>query len=470
MTHRADPISSQEGNRLTMSSTLQSLVPAVLGERSNGRLGHRDLTWRRPTSKSSHDPANRSRHVLPWFRIVLFAFLPVCIVASLYMFRSYSIGLMSLYGLLSVGRIGGQVITSHWVRQKRYHDRPLPKAAVIVALYNEDQAIFLQSLQTLARQDYPDLDIIVVDDGSKPDPEYRATAELFGARYVRQQNAGKRHAMYTGFSMLSPDTEIVMVADSDTFWKPDAARQMAKVLLSTPNVGAVTGYVGVSNAAASYLTRLVDMRYYMAFQQERASQAYFGTVVCVSGPLGAYRRDVIERIKHPFVTQRFLGKPCTFGDDRHLTNLVLGLGYKVLYAADAHCTTEAPTTLKRYLTQQARWGKSHWREMIWQFKALPLQSIYLSYDWMITLLLPFLLVLSIGHYGYLAVTNTPMHLTYLFGTMVGLSLVRVLEPIRVTRRPIFLAFVLYTAIHLLFMLPLKFYSLATVNRTGWGTR
>jgi len=47
---------------------------------------------------------------------------------------------------------------------------------------------------------------------------------------------------------------------------------------------------------------------------------------------------------------------------------------------------------------------------------------------------------------------------------------RVLEPIRITRRPIYLTFVLYTAIHLLFMLPLKFYSLATVNRTGWGTR
>jgi hyaluronan synthase/N-acetylglucosaminyltransferase len=261
-----------------------------------------------------------------------------------------------------------------------------------------------------------------------------------------------------------------MVADSDTFWKPDAARQMAKVLLSAPNVGAVTGYVGVSNSTASYLTRLIDMRYYMAFQQERASQAFFGTVVCVSGPLGAYRRDLIDRIKTPFISQRFLGKACTFGDDRHLTNLVLGEGYKVLYAAEAHCTTEAPTTLKRYVTQQARWGKSHWREMIWQFKALPVQSLYLSYDWMITLLMPFLLVLSMAHYGYLAATHSPLHLVQLFATIVGLSFIRVLDPIRITRRPVFLFFVLYTAIHLVIMLPLKFYALATVTRTGWGTR
>jgi hyaluronan synthase len=452
-----------------MSSIPRSLAPALPGARSIERSPRPDLTWLR-----WNNPANRTvimrDHRLRWLRIVLFAFLPVCIVASLYMFRSYSIGLMSLYGFLSIGRIGAQIVTSHCVRQRHFPDRPLPKAAVIVALYNEDRQIFLRSLQTLAAQDYPDLDIIVVDDGSEPDPEYRAISELFGARYVRQENAGKRHAMSTGFAVLTDDTEVVMVADSDTFWKPDAAREMAKVLLSAPDVGAVTGYVGVSNATASYLTRLVDMRYYMAFQQERASQAFFGTVVCVSGPLGAYRRDVIEQIKHRFVTQRFLGKACTFGDDRHLTNLVLGLGCKVLYAANSHCTTEAPTTLKRYLTQQARWGKSHWREMIWQFKALPVQSIYLSYDWMITLLLPFLLVLSIAHYGYLAATSSPMHLTYLFGTMVGLSLIRVLEPIRITRRPIYLMFVLYTAIHLLFMLPLKFYSLATVNRTGWGTR
>ena len=435
-----------------------------------GRPVSPNLVWLRRDNKTAHETLAPNRYPLRWLRIILFAFLPVCIIASLYMFRSYSIGLMSLYGLLSVGRIGAQVVTSHCVRQKRFPERPLPKAAVIVALYNEDPEIYLRALQTLVRQDYPDLEIIVVDDGSEPNPEYRAIAELFGARYVRQQNAGKRHAMSTGFAMLTADTEIVMVADSDTFWEPDAARQMAKVLLSAPNVGAVTGYVGVSNATASYLTRLIDMRYYMAFQQERASQAFFGTVVCVSGPLGAYRRDVIEQIKNPFVSQRFLGKPCTFGDDRHLTNLVLGLGYKVLYAADALCTTEAPTTLHRYLKQQARWGKSHWREMIWQFKALPVQSIYLSYDWMITLLLPFMLVLSMAHYGYLAVTNSPVHLAYLFGTMIGLSFIRVLEPIRVTRRPIYLAFVLYTAIHLAIMLPLKFYALATVNRTGWGTR
>jgi hyaluronan synthase len=429
-----------------------------------------DLTWLRRPANALPARHNARRAVLGWLRIAVFAFLPVVIVASLYLFRSYSLGLMSLYGALSVGRIGFQVVSSHLVRNRRFPETYLPKAAVIIALYNEDPEIFARALQTMVFQDYPDLDVIVVDDGSEPNPEYRALCELFNVRYVRQQNAGKRHAMHTGFKMLTPDTELVMVADSDTFWKPDAARKMAQVLRSAPDVGAVTGYVGVSNATASWLTRLIDMRYYMAFQQERASQAYFGTVVCVSGPLGAYRRDVIDRIKAQFISQRFMGKECTFGDDRHLTNLVLGLGYKVLYAADAHCTTEAPVTLRRYVKQQTRWGKSHWREMLWQLRALPKQSLYLSYDWMVTLLLPFMLSLSMVHYGYLAASHSPMHLWRLFGTMVGLSVIRVLDPIRITRRPMFLAFVAYTFLHLAIMLPLKFYSLATVNRTGWGTR
>ena len=108
--------------------------------------------------------------------------------------------------------------------------------------------------------------------------------------------------------------------------------------------------------------------------------------------------------------------------------------------------------------------------MLWQLKALPVQSIYLSYDWMITLLLPFLLSLSVLHHGYLAASHSPMHLTRLLGTMIALSVVRVLDPIRITRRPAFLAFAAYTFLHLAIMLPLKFYSLATVNRTGWGTR
>ncbi len=215
---------------------------------------------------------------------------------------------------------------------------------------------------------------------------------------------------------------------------------------------------------------MIDQRYYMAFQQERASQALFGAVTCVSGPLGAYRRTIIDRIKDQFVTQSFMGKPCTFGDDRHLTNLVLGLGYQVQYAPKATCVSEAPTKLSQFLKQQTRWGKSHWREMIWQFKALPNQSLYLSYDWILSLLLPFMLVASLINYSLAMVAGHGEYLLFLFGMILSMSLIRTLEPMRQTRNPWFLLLVVYTLFHLTVLLPLKFWSLLTMLDTRWGTR
>ena len=44
--------------------------------------------------------------------------------------------------------------------------------------------------------------------------------------------------------------------------------------------------------------------------------------MCCSGPFSAYRKEIIDKVKEKYITQYFLGENCTYGDDRHLTNLV----------------------------------------------------------------------------------------------------------------------------------------------------
>ena len=60
-----------------------------------------------------------------------------------------------------------------------------------------------------------------------------------------------------------------------------------------PRLGAVTGDVGVTNERRNILTRLIGMRYWVAFNQERAAQSRFRSVLCCSGPLAGYRRTVL---------------------------------------------------------------------------------------------------------------------------------------------------------------------------------
>lgn len=379
-----------------------------------------------------------------------------------------SVSAFTIYGLVAVSRIIFQVVTAWLERKQTYRLTQLPMATLIVPAYNEEITAFEKAVASFGRQDYPRLETIVIDDGSDNSDALQTVCARYGIRYHLADHGGKREAMYVGFSLADPSSSVIVTGDSDTALAPNAVTNLIACLTSDPRIGAVTGYVAAQNETQNLLTRIVALRYWMAFNVERASQSYFGCVTCVSGPLGAYRRELIEQVKDKFVSQTFMGKQCTFGDDRHLTNLILGLGYKVKFSK-AVAYTEVPATVQQFIKQQARWGKSHWREMVWQAKALPKQSAYLSYDFATTLLLPFLLTVSLVRYGYLSL-ETPIVLGYMGANLLGMSLIRVVPPLVETRNPWFLAFPVYSVFHLIVLLPLKFWSLATVNITAWGTR
>lgn len=377
---------------------------------------------------------------------------------------------LSIYGAVAVSRIGMQLVTSGMERRRITKARYYPEATLIVPTYNEPLNIFIRAIASLMKIDYPGLEVIIVDDGSSNRDDIKRITERAGFTYLYQDNSGKREAMYYGLSQARTSSEAILFSDSDTIWQPDAAKQLLNVLYADKITGAVTGEVAVLNHNYSLMTRMIGMRYHMAFAYERASQSYFKTVTCISGPLGAYRRSVIENVKEEFINQKFMGKTCTYGDDRHLTNLVLISGYKVRYATHAKCYTQAPTQFIALLRQQSRWGKSYWREILWQVRALPKHGAYLWYDLIVTSILPFLLIGSVIYHLIQAIMGRPDALIALF-VMIGLmSLLRVIDPMIRKRDPWYLAFVLYAFIYFLVLLPVKILALLTMTTGKWGSR
>ena len=79
-------------------------------------------------------------------------------------------------------------------------------------------------------------------------------------------------------------------------------------------------------------------------------------VACCSGCLSAFKAELLKSIMDDFVAQTFFGEPCTYSEDRHLTNLVLKQGYNVLYIPEAIAYTKSPETLSGFMRQQKRWG------------------------------------------------------------------------------------------------------------------
>lgn len=246
------------------------------------------------------------------------------------------------------------------------------KMGLAVVGYREDALLFTKCLESVQQLNYPDLfKIVVVIDGDEEDdkemanvfqkvfpncpvvelPElpsmtfqkmkeketggdqghekappldydqilrdsYTLPTDTMAVCYL-QPHRGKRHAMYTAFRVLiAAGCEAVMSTDSDTKFDPNAMLEMESALFWFPNIGAAAGDVRIWNCSESLLSFMSSLRYWMAFNIERAAQSFNRCVTCVSGPMGIYRSHVLKEILDDWITQTFLGMECTYGDDR----------------------------------------------------------------------------------------------------------------------------------------------------------
>jgi hyaluronan synthase len=348
-----------------------------------------------------------------------------------------------------------------------------PPVDVVVAAYDEDLDSLAACFESLVGQDYDGaLNVYVVDDFSPNRQELAAIYEEYGSRpgwrvLLQEWNRGKRHAQDVAFRAC--DGEIVVTIDSDTIVARDGVRKIVEPFADL-RVGAATGDIGVTNWRRNLLTRLIGMRYWVAFNQERAAQGWFRTVLCCSGPLAAYRRSVLDRVWDDYIRQSFRGVSCTYGDDRHLTNLVLAAGSDTLFVAGAKAITNAPESLRGYLKQQLRWNKSFYRELLWTLPFLAQRSWYMVFDVVVQTLLPLLLTLAIASSVAFALFFDPRHVLHYAAAIAIMALVRCSYAIYRTRRPSFLLFVLYGFLHATLLIPLRIRALTTLTDNRWGTR
>lgn len=346
-----------------------------------------------------------------------------------------------------------------------------PTATVIVACKNEAGSI-RRTLDCIFRSDYPGekLQVIVVDDGSTDGtlPEIRrAKHEHKRLEVIRfKKNRGKRQAMAAAARRATGD--VLVYVDSDSFLRRDAlARLVAD--FEDPIVGAVCGHARVHNARVNFLTKMQEVRYYVAFRIVKAAESVFSAVTCCSGCLAAYRRSYVMEVLEPWTDQRFLGTAATFGDDRSLTNHMLRR-YKVRYNSEAVCGTIVPESIGTFLRQQLRWKKSWIRESLIALTFIWKRHPFIAFFFALGVLFPLVSPAIVFHaliFPWLGVGS--FSTLYIYGTVLMATLYGLIYLAR-HRNILWIYGIVFSLFYMFVLVWQTYYALATVRRNHWGTR
>jgi hyaluronan synthase len=255
-----------------------------------------------------------------------------------------------------------------WVRYRPFAaaaPEGAPAMTVIIPAYNEGAMVEL-AIASVARASYPEgrLEIIAIDDGSTDDTwrYIRRAARRFPglvAAVRLPQNGGKRAALALGLRRAKG--EVAVTVDSDSVIESDALLAIAGPFRDA-RVGAVAGKVLVHNRREGVIPRMLHVRFVLSFDFLRSAQSMFRTVYCCPGALAAYRMAVVREVLEDWEKQSFLGTPCTYGEDRAMTNCILAAGYDTVYQRTAVVRTVVPESYAQLCRMYLRWDRSYIRE------------------------------------------------------------------------------------------------------------
>jgi cellulose synthase/poly-beta-1,6-N-acetylglucosamine synthase-like glycosyltransferase len=281
----------------------------------------------------------------------------------------------------------------------------MPAISLIVPAYNES-ATCRESVGGMLRLNYPNYEVIVVNDGSKDDTLavltnefdlYRSARVASGSletKPIRQiykscqpvnlivvdkVNGGKADAINVGLNVAT--SPLIMVVDSDSLIDRDGLLNIVKPYLEDPeHVIAVGGTVRAVNdcdvlhgqvknirTSSSHLANFQSIEYLRAFLGGRVGFSMVNALLIISGAFGLFRRDAVMEAGG--------FDESTVGEDMELIVRMHRIWrekkkpYRIVYAAAPVCWTEVPQSLKILRRQRMRWQRGT-VESLWRHREM----------------------------------------------------------------------------------------------------
>jgi poly-beta-1,6-N-acetyl-D-glucosamine synthase len=224
-----------------------------------------------------------------------------------------------------------------------------PGVTILVPAYNEEEVI-AANLHAVRAVEYPELEIIVLDDGSTDATVEAALAGAEGDKRVEvvpdPVNRGKADRLNLGFARARH--ELVVVTDADAHLHPLAVKLLVARISRSPLIAAVAGAPHVTNRR-SLLGALQSLEAASIIGLTRRTQSLSGHTRIVAGVLGIFRKEAVIGVGG------YDGRMAT--EDIELTWRLLMAGWLTLYEPNALVGMQVPTTLSGLWKQRRRWAR-----------------------------------------------------------------------------------------------------------------
>jgi hyaluronan synthase len=354
--------------------------------------------------------------------------------------------------------------------------------SVVVPVYNEDPHVLVRAIKSYLANNVGEV-LLVVDSNDTTNIENIQKkfphTSYPKVRMIITDEPGKRAALAWGIREASG--EIVILSDSDTSWDENLLGEILKPF-SNPDVGGVGARQNVEDFQKSIIWRIENWLLDLRYIDFVPGMSVDGVVNCLSGRTAAYRRSILLPLLPELTGETFLGKRCVGGDDLRLTHLLLSTGYKTVYQSTAQARTVYSGRFGNFVRRKVRWSRNSyrgnlrafWQGWIWRRGwILPVSMFHAT-------ITPYTLAIGALATMYLALTH-PGADTTIFGIAFNLPLLwlivsiggrsfKGLSHLRQVPRDVSLAIIM-TFLMIFVMVPVKIFSLVTMNRQGWvGTR
>ena len=274
------------------------------------------------------------------------------------------VGIVMLIGMIGV--IIVVLVEAHewaetlWVRERRRElvainvaDRDLPMVSIHVPAYNEPPDMMIETLNALARLDYPRYEVIVIDNNTT-DPEVwkpvethcRKLGERFRFFHVDPLSGYKSGALNYTLARTAEDAEVIGVIDSDYIVEPNWLRELAPQF-QRPETAIVQAPQDYRDAHANTFKAMCYAEYRgffyigMVTRNERNAIIQHGTMTLV-------RRTALEEVGG--------WSEWCITEDAELGLQIFRQGHEAIYIPKSYGRGVMPDSFSGYRDQRFRWA------------------------------------------------------------------------------------------------------------------